>query len=188
MSEKRIAYRYAKSLMGLATEKGKLDEVASDMESMDNLAKESRDLYLMLKSPVINTTKKAEILKMAFEGKLDPLSMAFIDLLVKKKREKYVPEIAASFKEQMNTKRGVTPVDLVVAVEPTEELISKVKSILKQQAGVDKPDFNVSIDPSIIGGFVLRYDNKQIDDSIATRMRSLKAEFSKNTYIKKYRH
>ncbi len=70
MSVTRIATRYAKSLMELAMEQGKLTQVSADIISL-NEASRNRDLYLMLKSPIINGDKKIAVLEAIFKGKLD---------------------------------------------------------------------------------------------------------------------
>ena len=73
MIETRVAYRYAKSLMDLSLEKGELEQVRNDMQLVFNTINENRDFALMLKSPVIKTDKKLDILKSIFTEKIGQL-------------------------------------------------------------------------------------------------------------------
>ena len=174
MSAQRIAHRYAKSLLELAVEKGQLEAVFSDMKGMNELINESRDLFLMLKSPIIQTEKKAKVLKTGFEGNLHELTYAFMQLLTRKKRENIIPEISQAFVQQYNTLKKITHVDLTVAAEPDQAMMDKVLKVLKEQAGLVEIEMNTQIDPDIIGGFILRYDNKLYDDSVVSRLKEMK--------------
>ena len=86
MSAGRIAARYAKPILELAEEKKVLDKVKADMESFASICKESRELSLMLKSPIIPHLKKAEILKKTFSGKYNDLTLQAFDLMTRKKK------------------------------------------------------------------------------------------------------
>src|SRR5688572_27217738 len=95
-----VANRYAKSLMDLASESRKLDEVRKDMKLVQQVCDENREFGLFLNSPVIKTDKKVEVLKSVFHGKVSELTLSFLILAAKKHRESYVPSIAKAFDEQ----------------------------------------------------------------------------------------
>ena len=80
MSVSRIAGRYAKSLLDLAQEQGKLDTILQDVQSFKE-ATTNRDLFLMLKSPIINTDKKRNVVKAIFGDRMDQLTNAFVDII-----------------------------------------------------------------------------------------------------------
>jgi F-type H+-transporting ATPase subunit delta len=96
MSVSQVASRYAKSLLDLAIEQGKTEVVKGDMANFKEALK-SRDLYLLLKSPIIYPTKKISALKAVFEGKLDALTMSFFELTIRKGREPLLVDIADEF-------------------------------------------------------------------------------------------
>ena len=81
MSIKRVASRYAKSIIDLALETNRLEAVKKDMESLQTLLKQNRELYVFLKSPVIKFTKKQAVLSNIFKGKVDDLTLKFMTLL-----------------------------------------------------------------------------------------------------------
>ncbi|HNL38799.1 MAG TPA: ATP synthase F1 subunit delta, partial [Saprospiraceae bacterium] len=105
MSVTRIATRYAKSLIDLAVDQNKLEVVSNDVHTLRDAAK-NRDLYLLLKSPIVHADKKTAVLDALFKGKVDDLTLAYLHLLINKGREGYIPEIAAEFVSQYKTMKG----------------------------------------------------------------------------------
>src|SRR6186997_764435 len=97
MQNPRLAARYAKSLLDLAVEQHVLDATLQDMQTLDQVCKQSRDFVIMLRSPVIKPGMKSAALNAVIGDKLQPLSKAFTTLLVNKGRESVLPEIATAF-------------------------------------------------------------------------------------------
>jgi F-type H+-transporting ATPase subunit delta len=93
MSEFTLATRYAKSLIQLAQEKGRLEPVYSDIKDLKRNLDGSRDLQLMMKSPVITPDKKLAVIKQLFEGKVNELIYKFMVLVIKKGRERNLGEL-----------------------------------------------------------------------------------------------
>jgi F-type H+-transporting ATPase subunit delta len=184
MSVIRIASRYAKSLLDLAVEQGRLEVVQSDMISIREIVK-NPDLNSMLKSPIIPAEKKSAVMNALFAGKVDALTIKYLDLLINKGREPYLGEIAAEFNEQYKTLNKITSVRVTTAAPMTEVLMAEVKNkILASGATSVNLDIETKVDPALIGGFVLEFDNKRYDASVAYKLEQLKAQFSKNLYVK----
>ena len=183
MSAIRIANRYAKSLIGLAQEGGKLDRVLEDVQSFGEVVK-NRDFYLMLKSPIIKSDKKADIFKALFEGKFDELTMAFLNILLKKGRESYLPEISREFLEQYKTIKHISSVTLTTAAELSKDAIEAIRQrLLKSDVTDDKVEIVTKVDPDLIGGFVLEFDDKLYDASVKHKLNTLSKDFEDNLYI-----
>jgi F-type H+-transporting ATPase subunit delta len=182
MSGIRIASRYAKSLLDLCIEKGQIDAAKADMAIMQQAMSESRELRLMLTSPVVKADKKIDILHKVFDGKLSALSMAFITLLTRKGREGYLPEIVESFINQLRRHQGVTMAEVVSAVALDAGSRSKLLESAKKLAG-GEVELVEKVDASLIGGFVLKVGDRQIDTAIANSIKALKRDFSENPYI-----
>jgi F-type H+-transporting ATPase subunit delta len=183
MHNPRLAGRYAKSLIDLAKEKNQLDLIYSDIVQLQTLCKESRDLLNLLRSPIIKADKKLAILKEAIIGKLNPLTAAFVQLMVTKGRESALPDIAAAFIEQYNKINGIQKVKLTTAVQVGEELKATIAEQLKSVTSFDKIDLETSVEESLIGGFQLEFDGKMVDTSIARDLRDIKKQFQQNIYI-----
>ncbi len=184
MSVTRIASRYAKSLIDLAEERGQLEEVVNDIKAFQK-ATENRDLYLLMKSPIINVSKKQQVFDVLFGDKMNELTLAFFKIILNKGREAYLPEIADQLIAQYKKLKHITSVTLVTATTLGAETISKIKQkMVSSEVTDDHVDLLTKVDPDILGGFVLQFEDRLFDASVAHKLEQLKKEFSKNEYIK----
>jgi len=180
-----VAARYAKSLIDLAIEQNQLEEVYADMQHIAKTCEESRELSVMLKSPVIKHDKKHAILSEIFGG-LSKTTEAIITLLTSKHREAYLEGIAKAFVAQYKQHKNIQTAVITTAVPLTDEGRQKVTELVKStQAGISV-ELKENIDADILGGFVLRVGDKQVDASIARKLRDMTMEFSKNPYLKDF--
>lgn len=186
MSVSRISTRYAKSLMDLAKERNELDAVKADID-LFNKALKSRDLYLMLKSPIINAAKKTEVVHVLFDQKISKTTLAFFDIIVRKGREMYLPEIAADFILQYKIYNRISTVTITTASALSEASMSDIKSrLLASHITMDKLDVVTKVDPSLIGGFIIEVGDKLYDASISHRLELFKKEFAHNQFVKSF--
>ncbi len=180
MSVSQVASRYARSLLDLATEQGKTDIVKADMVNFQEALK-SRELVLLLKSPIIYPDKKLACLKAIFEGKMDDLTMAFFNLSVKKGRESLLIDIAEEFNTQYNAQFNIALVKVTSATAldaaTTEKILSKVRSLIGENMTIQ---LETKIDPVLIGGFIIQFEDKLYDSSVLYQMNKLKQTFSQN--------
>jgi F-type H+-transporting ATPase subunit delta len=182
MSGIRIASRYAKSLLDLCVEKGQLETVKSDMMMMASAMEQSRELRVMLSSPVVKADKKVDILERIFKGNVSEVTMGFITLLTKKGRESILPEIVLSFINQLRTFSGISTAEVTSAVALDAGTKQKVlESAIKLAGG--PVELVEKVDASLIGGFILKVGDKQIDSALSSRIKALKREFAENPYI-----
>lgn len=185
MSVHRIASRYAKSLIELAIDQKKLDVVTEDVKQFKQLAK-NRDLHLLLKSPIVHAAKKKQILKLIFGDKLDELFMAFLNILVTKGREAYLPEIADEYLLQYKRVKHISTVKLTTASPLTEELLKAIHDKLEASQATDEHvDLVSAVDPALIGGFVVEFEDKIYDASVKHKLAVLKKGFRENFYVSK---
>lgn len=185
MSVSRIANRYAKSLMDLAIERGELDTVLADVEDFKKVS-QNRDFELLLKSPIVNPGKKQAIFDELFTERYNKTTKAFLDILLSKSREYYLSDIADSFVQQYKNLKRISSITLTTAGELSEERLKDIKTkLLASSATMDNVNIQVNIDPAIIGGFVIEFDDKLYDSSVAHQLALLRKEFSDNEYVAK---
>lgn len=180
MSISRIANRYSKPLLELAEAQKSLDAVKEDMVSFDALCKSNREFLLMLKSPIITHLKKAEILRKIFSGKINELTASFIDIVARKNREQYLPEIAKAFIVQYNKKMGFQEATVTTPMKLDAELKKAFEQLVTEISG-KKPILNEKVNPELIGGYILKLEDQQIDESISGHLSDLKLKFQKET-------
>lgn len=175
MSNYRIAVRYAKSLISLAIENKKLDKIKADIDLINNLCLEVRPFYNFIKNPIINNYKKLGIFQKLFENRIDELSYKFIEIVTKKGREDILPEIGEEFLKEYRTYKNIEIVAITTPIELNEELKNEFISLTKTIIGKDKKvEINEEVDEDLIGGFILRIGDRQIDDSVSSKLRDLK--------------
>ncbi|MEM6523072.1 MAG: ATP synthase F1 subunit delta [Bacteroidota bacterium] len=186
MSEYRVATRYAKSLLSLADDQGVLDKVHADMQLFLNVCAESRDLFLLLKNPIIKHDKKRAVLQKIFEGKVSQLTIAFFDIITRKNREAVLPEMAKEFDHQYNVYKGIEEATVTTAIPLTKELKAEVEKLVKKISSKSKVELTELVDEDLIGGYILKVADRQIDDSIKSKLKALELKFSQNPYIKEF--
>ncbi len=186
MSVTRIASRYAKSLVDLAGEQGKIERVLSDLQLFKEVAK-NRDFSLMLQSPIIKSDKKQNIFNSIFSGKLDELTEAFFGIILRKGREGLLPAIAREFEVQYRAMKHISNVKLTTAKAMSADAIEALKAkILASDATDDNVELEVAVDENLIGGFVIEFDDKRYDSSVAHKLALLRKEFAQNQYTKEF--
>jgi F-type H+-transporting ATPase subunit delta len=185
MRSVRSAIRYAQALLGLAKEESSLDAVKADMELILRTLSQNSELRVLMQSPVIRAEKKHAILTEIFENRVEKMTMAFLQLLAKKHREMFVVEIAQSFIHLWRVEMGIVKVHISSAQAlSAAQRESMIKWTMKWTGS--KVELDEIVNPDLIGGFVLRADDKQLDATISSRLNELKRSFDDNLYIAEF--
>lgn len=175
MTNQQVAERYAKSLLDLAIERNELAAVKSDVDNLIAMGA-NRDLAVVLKSPVINGTKKKAIFSELLDksGAKD-LTKTFVNVLIGKGRESDLLGILGAFDDQYKVLNKITTVKVTSATALDAASLEAIKTQLK---AAGKTEANVEIvtriDPSIIGGFILEFDGKVYDASVAHKLNEIR--------------
>ena len=184
MKGTRAALRYAKATLNLAKEKGFATEVNHDMILIQSTIEENHDLDIMLKSPIIKSGPKRSVLTDIFEKKVNGITMGLINLLIENKRLSLLNLVAKEYIVIYDFLQGVEVAQVTSAVPLTEELEKAILKRVEESVGKEITLNNV-VDPSIIGGFVLRVGDKLYDSSVSHRLKDLLSQFEDNQYISK---
>ena len=174
MKEPRVAARYAKSIMLLAKEKALLEKVYADMVMLHQLIGESKDLSLMLKSPILTDEKKLEAVNAIFNGHVDELTMNFMGLVIRQNRATVLGEIAEAFVNVYKAEKGIATVHVTTAEVLSSEMKSKIAADLKSANQLKEVEH---LDPAIIGGAIIRMGDIQLDESVKAKINRIEREF-----------
>lgn len=185
MLSPRLASRYAKSILNLAKERGVMDDVVKDMRLLEEILGASKDLRVMLKSPVIPSDKKERVIKTLFADKLSEVTYKFIHLLVVKGREKHLVEMVGSFMDQYNKENHIIKATLTTAVPADKATIEELRKLLLSNEDTKGVEMETRVDPDIVGGFVLQYGDMLFDQSVERKLQLIKKQIQDNTYISK---
>lgn len=169
-----IAKRYAKSLLDLSLENNNSEKVNNDMVQLSEICADSADLVSVLNNPTINAVKKTEVFTALFEGKMEKESLGFINLITENSRETLLPAIAQSFIKLFKQHNNVLDVELISTVVLDEATKSKILDKVKSNYEGATIQLTESIDESILGGFIVKIGDMQIDSSVASQLSNLK--------------
>lgn len=177
MKGTKAAGRYAQALLELAIEQNKLEQVVADMNYLLEVYNQSVDFQLLLNSPIVKAEKKIAIFNEIF-GQFEELTSKFVKLIINNRREAGLAQIAISFDGLVKNHKGIVPITLTTAVkldDATKSLIlEKVEKNVNGQLEVTE-----KIDASLIGGFIVRMGDQQIDASVANQFRELKQRLTR---------
>jgi F-type H+-transporting ATPase subunit delta len=172
----RAAIRYAKAILETAVSTGKANQVNDDMKSIIAAVNSSADLKDFLASPIITSEVKMIVLSEVF-GSVEEDTKSLFRLLQENKRFEILEAIAAQFNVQFDDMNGVEVANVTTAFPITADLEAKILAKATSMS-TKKITIQNTIDPSIIGGFILRIGDKQYNASVSNRLQELKREFS----------
>ena len=184
MKGTRAALRYAKATLNLAKEKGLTKEINNDMLLVSKTISDNHDLLNMLKSPIIKSAVKKNILKDIFGSKINVITHGVINLLIENKRLELLPLVASEYTIIFDFLKGVEIAHVTSAVPLNKDLENRILKKVREISGKDITLKNI-IDPSIVGGFILRVGDKQFDSSVSGQLGKLLSNFEDNKYISK---
>ena len=173
MIGRSVVKRYAKALFDAATREKSVDRVESDLGLVSYTLESNPELRRALHIPLITAEKKKAVLRGVFGGKVHQITLDYMCLLADKRREEALARTEAVYVELANEARGVVEAQVTTAVELREDeeikLAAKLSGITGKQVHLIK-----NIDPSIIGGIVVRIQDKIIDGSVRGQLAALR--------------
>jgi F-type H+-transporting ATPase subunit delta len=184
MGNIKLAGRYAKSLIDLAIEKNQLDAVYNDALYFNTVA-QNNDFVMMMRSPIIKSDKKIAIFQAVFQNNISETTTLFLKLVIQKGREIFLKDIMIELENQYNVIKGIKNVKLTTAVSVDSTTTEKIKTLIQQTSTLTNINLKTSVNESLIGGFVLEFDDKLFDASISNDLKAIKKQFIENDYISK---
>ncbi len=179
MLTSKVAKRYAQGLLDFTQESGNTASVFSEMKDIVKIVKDSKELRNFFASPIIDAKKKEKAAKEIF-AKFSPVSQNLITLVIKHGRESHLRDIAQEFINKVEDLQGVQRVTLTFATALSQE---NIDNIIKTSSLVDSTknyDLKIVIKPEIIGGYILRVRDQQVDASVKSKLNQVKKEFQLN--------
>ena len=176
MSVFKVASRYAKSLIDLSKEHQNLDGVKADMDGVIAVIRSNTELQAVLNNPIIKTDKKLAILKALFQDKVKPEILEFFNIMVRKGRADLVYATALEFIREYNEVKGIVYAEVTSASPLSEANLQALKQEIASQINAEVILSN-KVDKSLIGGFVVKVGDKQIDASIQGKLNKLERHF-----------
>jgi F-type H+-transporting ATPase subunit delta len=169
-----MAGRYATALFELARETGELDATEAVLVNLEALLDESADLRRFVRSPVFSAQDQDRVVTaLAEKAGMNALTSNFLQLLVKNRRLFALADIIAGFRKLSAQNRGELTAEVTAAIPMSDALTQELVATLKAKTGKDVI-LHTKIDPSILGGLIVKIGSRMVDSSIRTKLNNLK--------------
>ena len=173
-SAKGLAGRYAGALYALAEESGKIDAVVKDMNGVAELVSANQDMRMLVESPAITWAEQTKAVTAVLErGGADALTVKFVGTVASNGRLHALSRIISAFLAEHARRRGEVSAEVISAVEMDDARRARVEQAVSKLAGSEKLSLSMRVDPSLIGGLVVRIGSRMIDTSIRTKLNRL---------------
>jgi F-type H+-transporting ATPase subunit delta len=169
-----VSGRYATALFELARDEKSIDAVRADLDRFNAMLSESADLKRLVRSPVFSSDAQLKALSAVIEkAGISGTSGNFLKVLTANRRLFAVTDVIRAFNALVAKYKGEATADVTVAEALSDKNLDALKSALKAVTGKDVA-LNVKVDPSLIGGLVLKLGSRMIDSSLRTKLNSIK--------------
>lgn len=167
-----VSERYALSLYEVAKAENIASEMYEALQTVSDLFETYPDYLKVLTTPSIGLPDKQKTVRAVFEGRVHPYLLNFLLLLTEKRRIGLIHEMAEAYRDLYYLEAGICAVTAVTAIPLDEAQMEKLKN---KMAGVTGKQIVLKnqVDPSVLGGVLVRVENKQIDDTIKNRLNEL---------------
>jgi F-type H+-transporting ATPase subunit delta len=174
MNESQISVRYAKALFESAADHEQLDPVYRDMGLLSDVCRQEGFQY-MITLPSLKVSEKCKLADQIFKGHFSKLSLSMIDLVIKNKREAYLPGIARNFGDLYRKSKGIRTASLVTATPVDQASLQKVRDLIRSVYD-SEVELSARVNKEVIGGFVLTVEDLQYDASVSGSLKKMKKQ------------
>ena len=172
MSDAAAAGRYTRALFELAEKEGNLAEIDGGLHALAKILEAQPKILLLMENPTLTNQEKFSLALSALAGGKTNLLERFLHVLIDKKRFALLPGIQKIFHDRFEKKQGIQEVEMLSAIPFSAEVLGKFKAALTKK-------FRSEIrliprtDRGLLGGFILRFDGKEIDCSFKNRLHEI---------------
>ena len=174
-----IARRYARALADFAESKGEMKRVAEEAEAFIKAYNGRMELREVLTSPVLTADAKLDVVRKAFDHELSASLEGFLRLVIRHHREKWLCFMLPAFVGIYKERYGIIDVTLTTAAAVDESFIDRLSKSVGLRTGSREVHIHRKIDPSLIGGFRFRIDDRLLDASLATQLRRVEEKLGR---------
>ncbi|MCW4452680.1 ATP synthase F1 subunit delta [Kaistella sp. BT6-1-3] len=179
MLTSKVAKRYAQGLLNFTQESGNTDSVFTEMGDIVKTIEKSKELQNFFASPIIDVKKKVSIALEIFKD-FSPVTKSMLQLIIKQGRESQMQNIAQEYINKVEDMNGVQRITITSASALSSENISNILKSSELVNHDNKFDVKSIINPEILGGYILRVGDQQVDASVKSKLSKLKKEFQLN--------
>jgi F-type H+-transporting ATPase subunit delta len=169
-----VSGRYATALFELARDEKSIDAVKADLEKFEAMLADSADLRRLVRSPVFSAGEQSKALAAVLDkAEISGVAAKFLKVLTANRRLFAIADVIRAFRALVAKFKGEATADVTVAEKLSDKNLDALKTALKSVTGKDVA-LNVNVDPSIIGGLVVKLGSRMVDSSLRTKLNSIK--------------
>ena len=169
----KVAVPYARALFDFSVEKNIMHQITADFQNLDIFFNESKELVTYLNNPIINQKAKREILEKTLKSQLNLETFKFLMVLVDRDRINFLSAIINNYLELVYQAASIKLVKVSTASEFTDSQKETLIQKLKVLTDAREIRLIITIDPSLIGGFLIQTESKIIDFTVKNRLQQL---------------
>jgi len=169
----RVAKRYAKALFEFAQEQKLLPEVHADLQHIRELIETSPEFDRLLTNPLITESEKSRMIRPIFEGKINTITVNFLELLSEKRRLEYLSDVIDSFEHFLLEYENKVKGEVISAIPLSDDQMNAIKTHVEGLIGKNLL-LQEKVDKQLLGGFVVRVQDMVIDNSIRAQLEKLR--------------
>jgi F-type H+-transporting ATPase subunit delta len=182
MNTGRISVRYAKALYDFSKSEKVDEEVYNHTGIVSDILDSSSDLFIILNNPVILPSEKERIISKIFNGKVHPLLIKFINLMVKKRRESYIKNALLVYRKIYRENKGLVRVVVETPVDLSEDTKNRILSFVAKKFN-KTPQIEIKLIPELIGGFIVEVEGMLIDLSVSGQLAKVKKALAQDQKV-----
>lgn len=168
-----IASPYAKALMSVANDHGAVDQVGGEVAELLEVLASSNELTSFLASPLMSADTKKGVLRQVAEGKVSDFLLNFLLLLVDRGRVAFLQPVLRQYQALLRERNQTVLAEVIAAVELSDEQKDAIRDRVKGMTGASNVDLSVQLDPSLLGGLVIRVGSQVVDASLRGQLRRI---------------
>ena len=169
-----VAGRYASALFDLARDENAMDAIGAELERFDVLVRESPDLQRLLRSPAFTEDEQKNAIGAILDrAGISGLGANFIRLVAAKRRLFALPDMIRAYRRLVADAKGIVQAQVVLAERPSDAVMDDIRQALTEVAKADVA-LDVRVDPSLIGGMIVKIGSRMVDASVRTKLNSIR--------------
>lgn len=176
---KLISKTYGGALFELAVEENKVDSFAEEIQVLQQVLAENRELNDLMNHPKILKEEKLQIIKNIFEGRIDKELLGFLSLIIMKDRYSEIDQILAYFLNEVKELKGIGVAYVTTAEALRDDQKKQIVEKLLETTKYKEMEMNYAQDKDLIGGMVIRIGDRIVDGSVKTKLEELQKQLMK---------
>lgn len=168
-----IASPYAKALMSVAADSNAVEQVGAEVTELLGILASSEELTGFLSNPLMSPDSKKGVLRQVAEGKVSDFLLNFLLLLVDRGRIAFLKSVLQQYQALLREQNQTVLADVTAAVDLTEDQQSAICDRVKTMTGAHNVELSVQVDPSLLGGLVIKVGSQVVDASLRGQLRRI---------------